>query len=211
MVTPKRVAFWGLESATLPRLRSRVRVPFSAQEVLFEGPFLLDSRPVSVLPSEPGGGCAPHGSSADLRPSVRGTRRFRDLSRTNPTNDKKRGAESSSLRFVRAVRRIARDVRSDSDPIKGVRRLPRRGAVGRIFVFRSSPCGCRQSAVPSCRRGAGLPYTGDRRGFSRTASCRVWRRIRLPGVFRGDRILRLHGIAETCGRRRAEDADASYL
>jgi len=31
LVTPKRVAFWGLESATLPRLRSRVRVPFSAR------------------------------------------------------------------------------------------------------------------------------------------------------------------------------------
>ena len=30
MVTPKRVAFWGLESATLPRLGSRVRVSFSA-------------------------------------------------------------------------------------------------------------------------------------------------------------------------------------
>ena len=32
MVTPKRVAFWGLESATLPRLGSRVRVSFSAQK-----------------------------------------------------------------------------------------------------------------------------------------------------------------------------------
>ena len=42
MVTPKRVAFWGLESATLPRLRSRVRVPFSAPE---------EGRNRKVLPS----------------------------------------------------------------------------------------------------------------------------------------------------------------